>query len=114
MYENYLLNPRAIASVVSAIEGFRKVAVKEAEVEALIQEMEQQAVHACPPAADLASTGWRISANATKVLERIFNQLSESRVAFDKVNHTVLLTEWLIENAPDDLKEVSDLIESCL
>jgi hypothetical protein len=114
MYENYLLNPAAIASVANGIERFRAVPVNRAEVEALIQEMEQQGLHSCPSSAHLASAGWKISANATKVLERIFNQLSESRVAFDKVSHAVLLTEWLIENAPEDLKEVADLIASCL
>jgi AAA domain, putative AbiEii toxin, Type IV TA system len=113
VYENYLLNPKAISAVVGGIEGFRAVRVTEAEVEALIQEMEQ-ALYACPSTADLAADGWRTSVDAAKILEKVFNQLSECRVAFSKVDLAVLLTEWLLENAPKDLKDVSDLIASCL
>jgi hypothetical protein len=114
MYENYLLDPRAIAAVVNQIEGFRNSSVTDVEIVTLIQEMKRKALHVCPPTADLVSAPWKVSTSGGKVLAAIFNQLSDSRVAFDKVKHAVLLTDWLIEHAPDELKEVSELIVSCL
>jgi hypothetical protein len=31
----------------------------------------------------------------------LFSELSEARVEFRKTTHSVMLTEWLLENNPD-------------
>jgi recombinational DNA repair ATPase RecF len=36
--------------------------------------------------------------------------ITEARVSYDKVTHGVLLTEWIIENAPQDFKELVSLL----
>jgi hypothetical protein len=114
MYENYLLNPRAIEVITNEIPDFRDNEVTEHEVAELLAEMEKESLYACTSTADIAGSGWIAQTNAAKVLEHLFNQLSQTRVAFDKTRHAVRLTEWLIDNAPQELKEVSDLIVSCL
>ena len=114
MYENYLLNPKAIAAIANGITGFRDTAVTEDEVTILLKEMEHNSIAVCPSTAEIAGYPWIVSTDASKVLDQIFNRLSETRVSFDKTLHAVRLTEWLIENAPEDLREVSDLILSCL
>ena len=52
--------------------------------------------------------------DGARVLAEIFNRLSDTRVAFDKTKHAIRLTEWLIENAPGELRQVADLIQACL
>jgi hypothetical protein len=49
-----------------------------------------------------------------KLLEDMFDDLSKGRVRYHKVQHGLALTEWLIENAPDELVEVAELIQSLL
>jgi hypothetical protein len=45
-------------------------------------------------------------------LEDIFSEFSVTRVTYDKIIYGVALTEWLIENAPDDLREIADLLSN--
>ena len=54
---------------------------------------------------------WLADVDAARLLKDLFDELSESRVAYDKVAHGFVLTRWLCENAPDDLREVAELIE---
>jgi len=114
MYENYLLNENAIAAVANEIAGFRENAVTGSEVVDLLSAMEADGRFVCPAGADLAGQPWRVCTNGAKVLEDVFARLSETRVAFDKTTHAVLLTKWLLSNAPDDVREVCDLIGESL
>jgi hypothetical protein len=114
MYENYLLNPEAIAAVANEIEGFSVESVTAGKVGEVIAEMVRDSRHACPAQAAVHGSGWAASANAAEVLREIFSNLSQSRVRFDKVKHAVRLTRWLIDNSPDDLTEILDLVKSCL
>lgn len=57
---------------------------------------------------------WLADVDAAKLLKDLFEDLSESRVVYDKVVHGVALTRWLCENAPEDLREIADLIEERL
>ncbi len=114
MYENYLLNPSAIAAVASQIQGFRDTAVREEEVAALIDTMRLDQKYSRPLTVEITERSGLSRINAALVLKDIFAHLSESRVSFEKIKHSVLLTEWLIDNSPDDLKEVNDLVLSCM
>jgi hypothetical protein len=52
--------------------------------------------------------------DAGRVLEELFSHLSKTRVTYQKVKHGVALTEWLIKNAPDDFKEIAELLAKVL
>jgi hypothetical protein len=39
-----------------------------------------------------------------------FKSLSEQRVGYDKIAYSVSLTDWLIEHAPEDLRELAELM----
>ena len=97
MFENYLLDPAAIAAVLSE-ELSSKVAVESvaAELSSAPQGTNLEIVH------------------AAKVLDSLFWKLSEQRLQYSKVRHGSKLTAWLIENRPDALVEVSDLIRKKL
>ena len=44
------------------------------------------------------------------MLEDLFSDLSNARVVYDKVTHSVALTRWLCDNACEDLEELAGLM----
>jgi hypothetical protein len=48
------------------------------------------------------------------VLKEVFATLSETRVAYDKVKHSLALTEWIIDNAPEELLGIAALLSQIL
>jgi RecF/RecN/SMC N terminal domain len=114
MYENYLLNPFAITTVVNSLDGFRAQPVVVEEVRAAIESKLNDPEFYCgrravPPAAERPA-----KVDGAWILERVFSELSDTRVPYQKVTHGVLLTECLVENAPEDLTEVADLLSEIL
>jgi hypothetical protein len=113
MYENYLLNPRAIAYVASQIEGFRKDGeVSSEEVEGWMNQHGSEPDYFGMTAERPTRTdpAWLTEVHGATLLEDLFSDLSEARVAYDKVTHGVALTRWLCDNAREDLKELADLM----
>jgi hypothetical protein len=110
MYENYLLNPEAITAVVNGIPGFSSEPVNaDAISEAIGKKLMAQAFH-CPDADTITTR----TLDGARVLSEIFNEFSETRVPYEKVRHGIVLTEWLIENAPEDLGEITQLLGQIL
>jgi len=113
MYECYLLNPSAIAAVANKIENFREPPVTADDVSAAIDRKLQDRKYF-----DAVIPGNRDEkinkVRAGKLLEDLFQELSETHVMYQKIVHGVALTEWLIENAPEELDEVVTLLRSVL
>lgn len=115
MYENYLLNPEAIAAVANNMKGFREAALSADEVRVMLDTKRSDAKYYRPlPLSDLADEQWIRTIHGARVLSDIFSELSEVRVAYDKLRHSVAITEWLIEHTPEDLREIADLLERIL
>jgi hypothetical protein len=55
---------------------------------------------------------WEDSVDAGALLSDLFQELSETRVSFEKTTHSVELTEWLVEHKPAALKDVADFVVS--
>jgi hypothetical protein len=120
LYENYLLDPAAIASVANDIEGFRDPPLTEPEVRAWIDaevkswidgDLELRKKYGAVPA---DHEKWRDSIHAAHLLERLFMKMSGTRVSYRKTEHSVALTRWLIEHRPEDLRELADLAKGKL
>ncbi|MDP9476828.1 MAG: AAA family ATPase [Actinomycetota bacterium] len=118
MYESYLLNPRAIAEVASGIEGLGDDGrdVSPEEVEGWIEEhgREPKYLRAAVEGPLIENSTWLEEVDAAKLLKDMFDDLSGSRVAYDKIAHGVALTRWLCKNAPGELQEMAGLIEERL
>lgn len=116
MYENYLLNAEAIADVVSRIEGFRDDPVMPEEVETWLKRNRSEGKYYEPRINELERMGdaWIQNVHGAKILVDIFKEFSDCRVEYDKVLYGLALTEWLVENAPDDLAEVAEVIQAKL
>jgi hypothetical protein len=120
MYECYLLQPAALATVMNGIENFREPPVSEEEVRELLgakrderDEGGRQLKYFCRGIADVPAD-WEARINAAKFLEDAFQELSETRVSYEKTTHSVAITEWLIANDPDALRDIVDLLNRVL
>jgi predicted ATPase len=116
LYENYLLNPRAIAAVANAIDGFSPTPMLEGTIaEWLVKESEawlsgERPRYGKRPKEPFTDPLYEL--NAARLLERLFLEFSETRVAYDKLTHSVALTRWLCESEPAALKDIVALIEN--
>jgi len=114
MYENYLLNPKAIAEVANVIAGFRTTPLTPDEVREAIEAKLKEPGYFCNAEKMKVATDLIRNVDAGRVLEELFSRFSETRVTYQKVGHGVALTEWLIKNAPDDFKELAELLSKVL
>lgn len=113
MYENYLLHPAAIAHVTSELKDFRPESVAEADVTALIQQKQGDSKYFDPLEVGNGED-WITRIHGALILDDIFKELSEQRYCYEKTTHAVALTEWLIENSPEELDEVVKSIKKIL
>lgn len=99
-YENYLLNPRAIAATINSIEGCRSSLLKEEEVTAQLEAKRGSEPY----------DAWIIRANAPNILQELFSDLTDTKEEYIKTKHSPQLTAWMIENAPIELNEIKELL----
>ncbi|MGA9883660.1 MAG: AAA family ATPase [Candidatus Acidiferrales bacterium] len=114
MYENYLLSPAAISSIATAIENFRTNAVTADEVSKLLDEALSDPDLYCDRSVPGELASKVASVHAKVVLRRTFAKLSETRVAYNVLEHGRAITEWLVANEPTALTEITDLLDSLL
>ena len=108
-YENYLLDPAAIAAVANSIEGFRQTQVSADEVHRSLEQKQQDLRYFCKGMRQVPAD-WASNIDGASVLGDIFKEISENRVVYKKTSHSVALTDWLIQNNPEKLREVADML----
>lgn len=113
MYENYLLNPNAIAAIANAVEGFSKSALTKHKVAKWIEKNRRESKY-YKPLKFPGEANWKMKIDGAVLLSDLFSDLSETRVKFDKVQHSLALTKWLLENSVEDLHEISNLLADIL
>jgi hypothetical protein len=118
MYENYLLNPEAISSILNALDNSQEnPPITISEVSLLLNQIKNDKAYLPKEASDdnFVKPGWiDVHIDGAKALKDVFSKLSESRVEFSKTRDSLKLTEWLIENQPESLEEISSLLEEVL
>ncbi|HRQ40055.1 MAG TPA: AAA family ATPase [Chloroflexota bacterium] len=119
MYENYLLNPAAIAAIMSEIDGLSDRPITESAITQWIQDNKWDSKyfgrHSPKDQTNQTEETWLEKVHGAKVLQDIFHHFSGGRgFEYDKKVHGLALTKWLIENSPDDLKEIADLLKVAL
>lgn len=110
MYENYLLEPKAIAAVLKELPGVKKSAVTAARIKRWLEKEVTKPGYLC----SLPDEPWINTVDGAKVLERLFAHFSDQTVEYKKVEHGVKLTRWLLDNEIGDLREVAILVEELL
>lgn len=113
LYENYLLNPAGVAAVVNGIEGFSKRRISERRVRKWLDSKKGDPRYFRPFGVPDESA-WTDTVHGALLLKDLFSELSKGLVSYDKTEHSRMLTEWVVSNAPDDLRELSDLLVGVL
>jgi hypothetical protein len=105
MFENYLLDPDAITSVLSSIEGIPSVTTEAVSLWLTEHHADTKYRGDEVPGAD---GKWTV--HAGKLLKDLFSQLSKQTAEYRKTEHSIALADWLLANKPELLREVADLI----
>ncbi|PDT74831.1 hypothetical protein CO675_23605 [Bradyrhizobium sp. C9] len=107
-YENYLLEPEAIAALLRWIARDKSAPVAPSRIEEAMRR-----AGATPGwSGDLADVNWLSNVHAPNLLKAVIDELGEPGNAYDKVRHSKFLTEWLIEHKPQLLRELAAYIHS--
>jgi energy-coupling factor transporter ATP-binding protein EcfA2 len=110
MYENYLLNPEAIAYVLSQLD--ENIRITSDEISKWIEENNKRPEYFRDK--KIPDGNWLENIHGAKLLNDLFTSLTKERYEYDKVEHGIMLTKWLIENRLNELKEVEELIHKVL
>lgn len=112
MFENYLLNPKAIMAVINARDRERPSPLTEQEVNSWLALNKWNATYFERPVEADKQTNevWIMKVHAARLLDAMFNHFTTTRVSFDKTNHSVALADWILDNSPDDLSEIRLLL----
>jgi hypothetical protein len=112
-YENYLLDPDAIAAVANQQENFTERPVTSEDVESMMGRLREEGTFL--PNVSVRSSRkaeeWDCVVDGARLLQFIFSELSQRRVTYQKTLHSVEITKWMLANGHGDLKEIADLIQ---
>jgi predicted ATPase len=116
MFENYLVAPSALAAVMNAIDGFRPQTVTAEEIERWLEEHKWDHEYFGRKVELESREGalWLRDVDGARLLETLFRDLSEGRVAYDKVRHGVRLTEWICPREPATFGDIVSLIREAM
>jgi hypothetical protein len=121
MYENYLLDPAAVAAVMNDTQGFRDPPITEDEVSQLfdlkrgqlLDERGQDLRYFCRGTVQVPGD-WVLHIDAATLLRDAFRELSAARVSYEKTTHSVAITRWLLEHRPGAVREVAHFLVGLL
>jgi hypothetical protein len=114
MFENYLLNVRAIVQVMNEIQGFRPNPVTEDEIQGWIDANRASLKYYCTPLPAPTADDWLSRIDGAELLEDLFKQFSEPRVEYRKVDHGLALTVHIARDSPHDFDEIVELMKPLL
>ena len=108
MYENYLLVPTALTALMNSLLDFSQTPVTTEQVNSWMTSKGGNAKYLSPPKTSIAVTDpeWLITVDGAALLYDLFQDLSQTRYAYDKTVHSVQLTEWLLKNDAGALGEL--------
>jgi predicted ATP-dependent endonuclease of OLD family len=114
MFENYLIDSKAITEVLNEALIETKNKVKEINVEKFLKTKQQERFLSKKVVSDevLDYKDWLEKVHAGELLELLFTSLSKTKVEYRKRVHSVQLTKWLLANKPNEFQELQkDLVD---
>jgi predicted ATPase len=108
-YENYLIHPDAICAVLNRTESFAATPIVSSKIADWVR------AHGANPKyksekGEVLSSRWLDAVDAPRLLEDLFQEVSESREIYRKPLHSVEITRWLIENDREALAELMEYV----
>jgi hypothetical protein len=107
MYENYVLHAEAIADVLTTAVG---TTIDTDTVSAWMVNQKEAGKYISGKPRD--DEDWFANADASGLLQDLFNELTDARVEFRKTEHSVALTKWILANDPEYLDELYSFLRS--
>jgi hypothetical protein len=117
MYENYLLHPGAIAWVLNPEDKEQKQCLTGEEIREWLEsnKLNKDYFSKTSTEEELSDSQWvDKNIDGAKLLDALFANFSEARVEFRKTKHSVMLTEWLLENNLDSFAELVQFLRGIL
>lgn len=105
LYENYLLEPEAIAHVINQEDCSRDQPIYENEIQSWLDVNKNQFIKETSEDAD-----WLKVVDGANLLKKLFSEKTDNKVSFIKTKHSYELTEWLLKNKSDSLQEIANLL----
>ncbi len=111
-YESYLIHPGAIAAVLSRVDFDEEINLDKSLI---IESLEflataKGAIGRKEWEGNILSQKWLGEVDGAKLLSSIFKVLTNSKQTFDKVSHSTALTDWLLENDQEHLRELINFV----
>jgi predicted ATPase len=116
MYENYLLEPAAIADVLTHADPSGETHVTASDVDEWLRSHGQSAELLPQNARCLTfqDEAWHTEVDGARVLKTLFEKFSKCRVAYGKIQHGIELTRWFLEHKPETLQPIADAMRTLL
>lgn len=112
MYECYLIDTTALASLLNEIDGERS---REVTAEIVDHWLREHFARFSPERKTPDYDGaWRDTVDAAKLLEALFGELTDERCRYDKVTHGMALTSLLVEARHADLETLARFVGELL
>ncbi|VXD24863.1 RecF/RecN/SMC N terminal domain protein [Planktothrix serta PCC 8927] len=109
LYENYLLEPEAIAHVINQEDCSRDQPISENEIQSWLDVNKNQFIKGTSEDPD-----WLKVVDGANLLKKLFSEKTDNKVSFIKTKHSPELTEWLLKNKSDSLQEIAALLRDIL
>ncbi|MBN2502311.1 MAG: AAA family ATPase [Anaerolineales bacterium] len=116
MYENYLLNPDAIAQLMTELEDFSEDPITKDDVENWIEINMWDDKYFEQKFSDEQRNkdAWGREVHGAKLLQDMFKDLSGHRYTYNKIEHGKLLTSFIIKIAPEEFDDIVQMLGSVL
>ena len=116
MYENYLLHSEAITAIINECDENREEKLTIEEVKEWIDKNKYELDYFPKDVKiqGISDNDWFCKVDGAKLLKELFAHFCETRLRFYKTTHSVKLTEWLIDNQPEQLLEIAGLLVNIL
>jgi hypothetical protein len=108
-YENYLLHAPAIQAVINA-DLADEDALDVGTVSAWISDHGNQFHPSGLQPTGEGSGKWIAECDASLLLAKMTQALTDGKLEYRKTRHSVAITEWLLQNAPEVLDELSNYV----
>lgn len=106
MFENYLLHIEAIAACFNELSTFSDCKLTSEEVQQWIVKHGQEAPYSAEHYEPL-SEKWLEAVDGAAILKNMLTDLSQTKEAYQKVEHGQKITAWIAEHDPQSIQELS-------
>jgi hypothetical protein len=115
-YENYLLDAEGITAVLNKLPTFRETIVEITTVHKWLADHAEESRYFSPyyNPVPMDDPNWAANINAPKLLADLFSDLSETKEEYRKMEHSIGVTEWLLENRRKNFDELTAFLSTVL